>query len=176
MALALDVACCIGTFGVVLVSFEARSPRLLSWNGSPHFSTHTVPLVAVEVPQHPVARRDGHSSHTSHQKTSEASPNHVAVTCHRPPQPHSLSPHGSKFQHVRSWISREHGKIALLTVPCQAILACLKTFPQPSRVSDRPLHHWMTCWYFHIIPRFQTLHDRSRHALNSSVCLFHPAT
>ena len=128
-----------------------------------------------------------HLSHTFHQKISKASLHHLAVTCHRPLQPHSISPLGSTFQHVRSWISPEHDlckrqnrtlvvPLVLSIVPRQAVLAWLKTFPQPSRVSDLSLHNWMTRWYFHIIPRFQTLHDRSRHALNSSVCLFHPAT
>ena len=39
---------------VLLVSFEARSPRLLSGNGSPHFSTHLVPQVrpVVQLVQH----------------------------------------------------------------------------------------------------------------------------
>ena len=49
-----------------------------------------------------------HSSRTSHQKTSEASPDHAAAACHWPPPPHSFSPLGSNCQHVRSSISPEH--------------------------------------------------------------------
>ena len=120
----------------------------------------------------PCARRDGvpshtqkhlylvsctwrHPSHASHQKTPKASPDHVAVTCHRP-SPTTL--------HISTWIevstcevldlararslqtAKSHFGSSSGTVEasCQAILAWLKTFPQLSRVSDRPSHNWMT--------------------------------
>ena len=88
--------------------------------------------VAVEVPQRPVAQLVLHApdateslSHSGAlelavlhfggirrtpltRKHPKRDPDHVAVPCHRPPQPHSISPLGSTLQHVRSWISPEH--------------------------------------------------------------------
>ena len=115
-----------------------------------------------------------HSSHTSHQKTSEASPDHVAV---------NLPLTSLTILHITTWIEVSTGEVLdlararsllLSAVPVQAILVWLKTFPQPSRVSDRPLHNWVTRWYFHITPRFQTRQDRSRHALNQLCSLVPP--
>ena len=190
---------------VLLVSFEVRPPRLLSANRPPHFSTHLVPIPQRNVAQLVLHAPDAMES-LSYSRALELGVLHLAAFvahfspenirsesrsrgCHLPLT--SLAtlhiPLGSKFQHVGSWISPEHDLCkrqnrtfavppVLSTVPGQAILAWLETFRQPSRVSDSPLHNWVTRWYFHIIPRSQTLHNRSRHALNSSVCLFHPAS
>ena len=177
---------------VLLVSFGARPLRHLSANRPPHYSTHLVPPVAVEVPQRPVAPLVLHapeslsylnlvsctwrqSSHTSHQKTSNASPGNVAVACHRPPQPHSIYPLGSKL-HVRSWISPEQRPLQTAKSHFGSSSGTVdSTLSGHPRLVEKRSHTQAATRYFHIIPRFQTLHDRSRHALNSSVGLFHPA-
>ena len=63
-----------------------------------------------------------------------STPDHVAVTCHRPPQPHSISPLGSKLQLVRSWISPKHDlckrQNRTLVIPLVLLTSTLSCHPR----------------------------------------------